>query len=81
MISSWRNARERVRRAPPPRRKQGARLDGSMTIVGKFSNTRGCCPVCGHEVALQQSFNGARLQASYGCYRCGPTTYTVAVRA
>ncbi|HUR68960.1 MAG TPA: hypothetical protein VM370_06910 [Candidatus Thermoplasmatota archaeon] len=47
--------------------------------IGKMANTRGCCPVCGHDVQLRQSFNGARLSESYGCYRCGPTTYVVAV--
>lgn len=47
--------------------------------LGKMANTLGCCPVCGHEVAVRQSFNGLRLLESYGCYRCGPTTYTVAV--
>ena len=50
-----------------------------MLKLGKMANTRGCCPVCGTEVALQQSFNGLRLKESYGCYRCGPTTYVVAV--
>lgn len=54
----------------------------SMTMVvkvGKLANSVGCCPVCGHDVALQQSFNGVRLSESYGCYRCGPTTYVVAL--
>lgn len=50
-----------------------------MVNFGKMANTRGCCPVCGRDVELRQSFNGVRLQESYGCYRCGPTTYRVAV--
>ena len=53
-----------------------------MTMVmklGTLANSVGCCPVCGNEVALKQSFNGVRLSESYGCYRCGPTTYVVAV--
>lgn len=50
-----------------------------MVTIGKMANTRGCCPVCGRDVELRQSFNGLRLQESYGCYRCGPTTYRVAV--
>lgn len=48
-----------------------------MLAFGKFSSTIGACPVCGHDVALTHSFNGERLRDSYGCYRCGPTTYTV----
>ena len=47
-------------------------------LVGKLSTTRGCCPVCGHDVDLRSSFNGVRLVQSYGCYRCGPTQYMVA---
>jgi len=47
--------------------------------LGKMANTRGCCPICGHDVALRQSFNGVRLLESYACYRCGPTSYTVAL--
>lgn len=47
--------------------------------LGKLANTRGCCPVCGHDVAVRRSFNGLRLLQSYGCYRCGPTDYVVAV--
>lgn len=50
-----------------------------MLAFGKFSSTIGACPVCGHDVTLTHSFNGARLTDSYGCYRCGPTTYTVPV--
>jgi len=52
-----------------------------MLVTGKISNTRGCCPVCGRDVSLTHKFNGARLLESYGCYRCGPTTYKVAVTA
>lgn len=57
------------------------RVAGSMSPtlkLGKMANTRGCCPVCGHDVAVQQSFNGVRLMESYVCYRCGPTRYVVA---
>lgn len=61
--------------------KRRARLDVAMTtmVLGKLSSTRGCCPVCGSDVSLTHSFNGARLRDSYGCYRCGPTVYTVPV--
>lgn len=48
---------------------------------GRLTHTRGCCPICGHEVDLRQSFNGRRLLTDYGCYRCGPTQYVVAVGA
>ena len=61
---------------------RGARLVASMSPhlkLGKMANSRGCCPVCGQDVSLRQSFNGVRLVESYGCYRCGPTSYTVAV--
>lgn len=61
---------------------RGACVDGSMShtlTLGKMTNTLGCCPVCGHEVAVRQSFNGQRLLESYGCSRCGPTEYVVAV--
>lgn len=47
--------------------------------VGKLTHTRGCCPVCGNEVDLRSSFNGRRFLQSYGCYRCGPTEYVVAL--
>lgn len=76
--------REQTLSAPPGA--QGdeglVRRHVSMTMVvkvGKLAKSVGCCPVCGHEVALQQSFNGIRLSESYGCYRCGPTTYVVAL--
>ncbi|HUR70015.1 MAG TPA: hypothetical protein VM370_12280 [Candidatus Thermoplasmatota archaeon] len=52
-------------------------LVDAMTIIGKLANTRGCCPVCGNDVQLRQSFNGVRFLQSYGCYRCGPTQYVV----
>jgi hypothetical protein len=61
---------------------RGRRLVASMSPtlkLGKMANTRGCCPICGHDVALRQSFNGVRLLESYACYRCGPTSYTVAL--
>jgi hypothetical protein len=62
-------------RRVPPRHVSMTRV----VKVGKLANSMGCCPVCGREVALKQSFNGVRLSECYGCYRCGPTTYVVAV--
>lgn len=53
----------------------------AMVCVGKFSGARGACPVCGHDVQRTHAFNGARIAESYGCYRCGPTVYTVPVVA
>ena len=50
-----------------------------LALKGIFSNAQGCCPVCGKDVARRHSFNGHRLVDSYQCYRCGPTTYAVAV--
>ncbi len=52
-----------------------------LAHTGKLCNTRGFCPVCGRDVERRQSFNGMRLVESYGCYRCGPTTYTVTASA
>ena len=66
---------------------QGAGFRGSMTHpipalnLGKLSASRGACPVCGRDVARTHAFNGARLLESYGCHRCGPTSYVVAVGA
>lgn len=59
----------------------GARVGTSMTMmnVGKITRTSACCPVCGHEVDMRSSFNGRRLLQSFGCYRCGPTEYVVAL--
>lgn len=51
----------------------------SLVNVGKFSGARGCCPVCGRDVERTHAFNGARLLDRYGCFRCGPTEYVVAV--
>lgn len=53
----------------------------SMTMlnVGKITRTNACCPVCGHEVEARSSYNGRRLVQSFGCYRCGPTEYVVAL--
>lgn len=48
-------------------------------MIAKLSTARGCCPRCGHDVSLTHSFNGARLTDSYGCLRCGPTRYVVAL--
>lgn len=53
---------------------------GAMT-VGLMSGARGACPVCGRDVERRHLFDGARLRDSYGCLRCGPTVYSVAVRA
>lgn len=47
------------------------------SMNAKLATARGCCPRCGHDVALLHSFNGARLTESYGCYRCGPTRYVL----
>lgn len=47
--------------------------------LGKLSSSRGACPVCGRDVALTHAFNGARLMDRYGCFRCGPTEYSVSV--
>ena len=61
-------------------RGRGVRGLMSPTLkLGKMANTLGCCPVCGHEVSVRQSFNGQRLLESYGCYRCGPTEYVSAL--
>lgn len=53
------------------------RMDLMTVVTGMLSGARGCCPVCGHDVARTHAFNGARLQDRYACYRCGPTTYQV----
>lgn len=50
-----------------------------MIAKGIFSGADGSCPVCGRHVQRRHSFNGARLAETYQCYRCGPTTYAVAV--
>ena len=57
-----------------------ATLERSLN-VGTLSSSRGCCPVCGQDVARTHLFNGARLMDRYGCYRCGFTEYTVSVGA
>lgn len=49
--------------------------------LGILHKTRGACPVCGRDVERRHTYNGHRLQESYGCYRCGPTTYTVRASA
>lgn len=46
---------------------------------GTYAKAEGACPVCGRNVERRHSFNGRRLVDSYQCYRCGPTTYAVAV--
>jgi ribosomal protein S27AE len=46
---------------------------------GLFARATAACPVCGNPVEMTHAFNGARLRESFGCYRCGPTTYTVRV--
>lgn len=51
----------------------------SPSMHAKLSTSRGCCPRCGHDVARTHSFNGARLTDQYGCLRCGPTRYVVAL--
>lgn len=48
-------------------------------VKGTMSKAEGACPVCGRNVERRHSFNGQRLADSYQCYRCGPTTYAVAV--
>lgn len=53
----------------------------TVLMVGRLSGARGACPVCGHDVARTQSFNGARMLEAYGCRRCGPTEYVVPVLA
>lgn len=54
-------------------------LRALMLLTGMFAGARGACPVCGKDVELRHAFNGVRLTDSYGCYRCGPTTYSVRV--
>ena len=48
-------------------------------MKGILAHAHGSCPVCGRDVQRRHSFNGVRLVDSYQCYRCGPTTYAVAV--
>ena len=50
-----------------------------MLAKGFLAKAQGACPVCGRNVQRRHSFNGHRLVDSYDCYRCGPTTYAVAV--
>jgi predicted RNA-binding Zn-ribbon protein involved in translation (DUF1610 family) len=52
---------------------------GVKTLKGTMAKAEGACPVCGCTVERRHSFNGRRLVDSYQCYRCGPTTYAVAV--
>jgi ribosomal protein S27AE len=48
---------------------------------GLLARATAACPVCGNPVEMTHAFNGARLRESFGCFRCGPTTYTVRVGA
>ena len=63
----------------------GARIADAMAQLllnkGLLARATAACPVCGNPVEMTHAFNGARLRESFGCYRCGPTTYTVRVGA